>query len=118
MKNIDQVFEQLAKSKFRSRFCLKGKELDYFNQKGIIEIMLHAQDFLKNRLAPVQPINDGKQTPMRNHPVFIAQHATALCCRKCMSKWHNIPMGIELSHEQLQYCLDIIERWLVNSTSK
>lgn len=41
-------------------------------------------------MAPKNIDNDGKQTPMRGHPVFIAQHATATCCRECLKKWHNI----------------------------
>jgi len=44
----------------------------------------HARDFVNECLAPELPKNDGKQTPMKNHPVFIAQHATATCCRKCL----------------------------------
>lgn len=49
-------------------------------------IRQHAKDFIANREAPAYIANDGKQTPMRGHPVFIAQRATATCCRECMAK--------------------------------
>ena len=59
------------------------KERQYCLDKGPEVIDRHAADFIRQRLAPAAPINDGKQTPMRGHPVFIAQHATATCCRGC-----------------------------------
>ncbi|HFE7615161.1 TPA: DUF4186 family protein [Salmonella enterica subsp. enterica serovar Newport] len=65
------------------------------------------------RLAPAHPANDGKQTPMRGHPVFIAQHATATCCRGCLAKWHQIPQGEPLSKAQQQYIVSVIHYWLV-----
>jgi hypothetical protein len=49
---------------------------------------------------------------MRNHPVFIAQHATATCCRGCLQKWHQIPKGRALSDREVQYIVAVIERWL------
>lgn len=74
--------------------------------------MAHAVDFIDKRLAPASPVNDGKQTPMRKHPVFVAQHATATCCRGCLEKWHAISKGHELSVEEKQYILGVIRRWL------
>lgn len=35
--------------------------------------------------------------------VFIAQHATACCCRGCLYKWHGIPVGRELTAEEQKY---------------
>jgi hypothetical protein len=60
------------------------KERQYCLDKGAEVIDRHAADFVAGRLAPALPNNDGKQTPMRGHPVFIAQHATATCCRGCL----------------------------------
>ena len=74
--------------------------------------MAHAADFVEKRLAPAYPDNDGKQTPMRNHPVFVAQHATATCCRGCLEKWHAITKGRELSPEEKRYVIDVIRHWL------
>ena len=85
-----QLFEELGNSKFRSSFHLKQKIIDYINEKGMDTIREHARDFIAKREAPAFIPNDGKQTPTKGHPVFIAQHATATCCRKCIRKWHKI----------------------------
>jgi hypothetical protein len=114
MNDLDVLFEKLAKSRFRSRFKLDGKELEYLNSKGISIILEHGRDFINTRLAPANPPNDGKQTPMRNHPIFIAQHATATCCRGCLQKWHQIPnKDHELSQQEKDYVLSVLERWLI-----
>jgi Domain of unknown function (DUF4186) len=60
---------------------------------GMEVIREHAGELLGKRLAPAEPRNDGKQTPYRGHPVFVAQHATATCCRTCLERWHGIPKG-------------------------
>lgn len=109
------IFERLSKSKFRSSFKLKQKDIDYINQKGLDIIKKHAQDFITKRIAPAFIANDGKQTPMRGHPVFIAQHATATCCRKCINKWHKFEMNVALTQEQRNYLVDIIMHWIVNN---
>lgn len=106
------IFDRLAKSTFRSRFKLKDKEKEYINEKGIDKIRSHALDFVSKRLAPAWIPNDGKQTPMRGHPVFIAQHATATCCRGCLEKWHKIPKGRDLTDVEQKYIVDIIMEWI------
>jgi hypothetical protein len=110
--NLDEVFAALAKSPFRRRFHLRGKELEYLRNKGLPVVLEHAADFIEKRLAPALPANDGKQTPMRHHPVFIAQHATATCCRGCLQKWHQIPKGRPLEDDEKQYVVEVISRWL------
>ena len=80
--------------------------------KGRSAVREHASDFIGRRLAPAYPVRDGKQTPMRGHPVFVAQHATATCCRGCLEKWHGIPRGRPLSAAEQQYVVDVIDRWL------
>jgi predicted Fe-S protein YdhL (DUF1289 family) len=112
MRNQDELFDALSRSAFRARFRLHGKELDYLRRKGLTVVLEHAADFVEKRLAPAHPPNDGKQTPMRQHPVFIAQHATATCCRGCLEKWHDIPKGHALDAEEKRHVLAVIERWL------
>ena len=107
-----EILERLSKSKFRSSFKLKQKDIDYINQKGLETIKKHAQDFISKRVAPAYVANDGKQTPMRGHPVFIAQHATATCCRKCINKWHKFPMGTQLTQQQQDYIVELIMKWI------
>lgn len=108
MNALEPLFARLARSTFRSRFRLGIKERQYCWDKGAEVIDKHAADFIAQRLAPAHPANDGKQTPMRGHPVFIAQHATATCCRGCLAKWHQIPQGEPLSEAQQQYIISVI----------
>ena len=109
---INTVLENLSKSTFRNKFHLKEKEINYIREKGIDKIQEHTKDFINKRLAQAVIQNDGKQTPMRGHPVFIAQHATGCCCRGCLYKWHKIPKGVELSEEQKNYICEVIMTWI------
>lgn len=112
MKSIDEMLNSLSKSKFWNSFHLKEKDKEYIIQKGIDKIESHAYDFLRKRLAPAYIPNDGKQTPMRGHPVFVAEHATATCCRNCLFKWYRIPKGRDLTKEELDYIVRIIMAWI------
>lgn len=109
--NIDKMLESLAKSKFRSSFKLGKKYIDYIDKVGLVKIRSHAKDFIEKRLA-VKPLNDGHQTPYKGHPVFIAQHATATCCRKCLNKWYKIAENKTLTEDEITSILNIIMRWI------
>ena len=109
---INAKLESLSKSKFRSSFHLCKKELAYIDKHGLEKISEHAYDFIRKKLAPAYPFNDGGQTPMKNHPVFIAQHATGTCCRGCLEKWHKISKGVELTDNQVNYVVAIIMEWI------
>ena len=113
----DELFAALGRSSFRRRFRLGVKERRYLEEKGLPRVLAHAREFLADRLAPALPKNDGRQTPMRGHPAFIAQHATATCCRGCLAKWHSIPKGAELTPEQLSYIVSVLETWLTKQHS-
>ena len=102
----------LKKSKFRSKFKLAQKDCNYTATKGLETIKDHAFDFVNSRVAPDIPKNDGKQTPMRGHPVFIAQHATATCCRGCLQKWHGIEKGRALTVAEIDYVVALIMGWI------
>ncbi len=108
----DSLFQHLGRSEFRSRFHLSEKEINYISEKGMDTIYQHAVDFVTKRLAPQNPQNDGKQTPMRGHPVFISQHATACCCRGCLEKWHHIPSGKVLTKEEQDYVVEVLMDWI------
>jgi hypothetical protein len=53
---------------------------------------------------------------MKGHPVFIAQHATATCCRGCIQKWHGIKKGKELSDQEIQFLIELIMGWIEGQT--
>jgi CHAD domain-containing protein len=112
MRDLDELFDQLARSRFRSSKKLGPRDAAYLREKGLGTVMTHARDFIDKRLAPAELLNDGKQTPWRGHPVFVAQHATACCCRGCLSKWHGIDKGHELTEQERRHVLAALERWL------
>lgn len=108
----EQILQNLKKSAFRSKFKLKEKEKLYISEKGLETIESHAHDFIAKRIAPAVLPNDGKQTPMKGHPVFIAQHATACCCRGCINKWHKLPKNVQLTQKQQDYLVGLIMEWI------
>ncbi|HEY9267918.1 MAG TPA: DUF4186 domain-containing protein [Methylotenera sp.] len=112
MRDLDDLFAALSRSTFRAGFKLNSKDMAYLQQKGLSTVLDHAEDFIQSRLAAAIIENDGKQTPMRGHPVFVAQHATACCCRGCLQKWHHIPQGRALTLAEQAYIVVVLEKWL------
>ena len=111
-KKYGVAFARLAKSKFRSRFRLSPSDRKYIADKGLTTIRLHCEDFIRTRIAPANPPGDGRQTPMRGHPVFKAQHACACCCRGCLCKWWKVPRGIEIPAERQSRIVDFLMAWI------
>ena len=112
MPTIDQALDKLEHSKFRSSFHLTKKEQEYLAEKGMDTMRRHAEDFVRQKLAPAEPVNDGKQTPMHGHPVFKAMHATACCCRGCLNKWYRVPLGRELNESEQQRIVNLLMAWI------
>lgn len=111
---VNEKLKTLEKSTFRTSFKLKKKELDYIDKVGLDKIREHAHDIIRKRLAPAIIENDGSQTPTKNHPVFVAEHATATCCRGCLEKWHHIKKGKELTQNEQNYVVEIIMAWITD----
>ena len=109
---IPRKLASLNQSKFRCKFKLTPTDRDYIATKSLETIKEHAFQFINSRVAPDFPKNDGKQTPMRGHPVFIAQHATATCCRGCISKWHGIEKGRALNEAEIDFVAALIMGWI------
>jgi hypothetical protein len=109
---LDQRLDAIARQPFRAKFRLRGHERATAELRGPATMRRHADDLIARRLAPAEPYKDGKQTPYRGHPVFVAQHATATCCRTCLQRWHQIPKGRELSRAERAYVVEVICRWI------
>lgn len=109
---IDRRLATITRQPFRARFQLRGRELAYTRERGLETVAEHAADLIGKRLAPAAPYKDTKQTPYKGHPVFVAQHATATCCRKCLQRWHEIPRGRELTGDEQAYVVQVICRYL------
>ena len=118
MQTIDQALAKLQTSRFRAKFHLTQKDRDYITEKGMDTIRSHAEDFIATRLAPAEIPNDGKQTPMRGHPVFLAQHACACCCRGCLEKWYRVPKGRELTEDQQRRIVNLLMAWICREYEK
>lgn len=112
--DVASLFLRLSQSRFRSSFYLNQKDRAIIADKGMATIREHARQIIARRLAPAFIPNDGRQTPMRHgtSPVFIAQHATACCCRGCLEKWHHIPKGRALTVDEQAYVVDVIMQWI------
>ena len=107
-----EAFARLGKSKFRSRFKLTAEDRAYIGRVGLATIRRHAEDFVCRKLAPAEPEKDGRQTPMRGHPVFKAMHGSAMCCRGCMEKWWKVPQGRPLSDAQQRKAVEFLMAWI------
>ncbi len=112
MATIDEALRKLQRSRFRSRFHLTDQDRAYIRGKGMDTIRRHGADFIAARLAPAELPNDGKQTPMRGHPIFVAQHACACCCRGCLNKWYRVPQGRALTPEEQRRILNLLMEWI------
>ncbi|MFI2643894.1 DUF4186 family protein [Streptomyces sp. NPDC018610] len=109
---LDRRLDAIGRQPFRARFHLRGRDRVTAETRGPATLRWHARDLITQRLAPAAPYKDGKQTPYRGHPVFVAQHATATCCRGCLERWHRIPQGRELSRAERAYVVEVICRWI------
>ena len=112
MATIDEALTKLQMSSFRAKVHLSERDRKYIEEKGIDKVREHAADFVSRRLAPAVIPNDGKQTPMRGHPVFVAQHACACCCRGCLNKWYKVPIGTELTKNQQERIVNLLMAWI------
>ena len=109
---INNKLKELSKSKFRSSFHLRKYMKKYIDDKGLDLIKEHTIYFIDQKLSEATPKNDGKQTPMKNHPTFIAMHACGTCCRTCLEKWHNIKKGKVLTKNEKNYILLLLMTWI------
>ncbi len=118
MSVIDDKLDSLSKSKFRGSFHLRKYMKEYIAKQGLDKIEQDAYTFIQNRISDTSGFIDGKQTPMKCHPVFIAQHATATCCRGCLLKWHHIPKGRWLTPHEIDFCVALIMAWIKKENKK
>ena len=81
--------------------------------RGITTVRRHAEELVERRLAPAQPRNDGPSDALRGHPVFVAQQATATCCRTFLQRPDDFPAGHALDDAEQGYVVGAICRWIV-----
>lgn len=118
MSVIEDKLKLLSKSKFRSSFHLRKYMIEYIDEKGMEKIKEDAYFFINDRLSDTSKYIDGKQTPMKGHPVFLAQHATATCCRGCLNKWYGIEKDRLLTPHEIDFCVALIMSWIEKEYNK
>ena len=109
---LEQRITHASARPFGRRFHLVGRERATAQLRGLDTMRVHAEEIVTERLAPAQPRKDGRESPYRGHPVFVAQHATATCCRTCLETWHDIPRGLALDREERRYVVDVLVAWI------
>lgn len=112
MQTIQQALGKLSRSRFRSGFRLTKAERAYVAEKGMDTLRRHGEDFVAQKLAPAEPVNDGRQTPTHGHPVFKAMHGTGCCCRGCLEKWYRVPQHRPLTEEEQRRIVNLLMAWI------
>lgn len=112
MTDIDTVLAALAASGERGCYKLSTADKSQLRIAGLTKVMKQAADIIDRHIAPERPVNDGTQTPRKGHPVYVAQHATATCCRGCIATWHGIDAGRALTPDEKAHILEVLRRWL------
>lgn len=111
-KDWNVLKKKLSKDGRFEKFMLGEPEQEYVTSRGMDILRLHATDFVNKRLAPENPKNDGRQTPTKGHPVFIAQHAAGCNDRDSLEEFFDIKKGKALSEAQVEIVVDVILRWI------
>lgn len=90
--------------------------IQYANQRGRLSILIKAKEIITKKIAKIpQGYFDYLCTPKKGKEiVHYAQHATATCCRKCLDRWHNIPEDVVLTEEQINYCVNLIDLYMLD----
>ncbi len=112
MRELDELFSALGRSSFRRKFRLNRQDGEYLARSGLERVLAHGREFIEQRLAAARPTDDGRPTPLAGHPVFVAQHATGTCCRKCLQRWHGISRDRALAIDEFAYILSVLRHWL------
>ncbi|HEY5652918.1 MAG TPA: DUF4186 family protein [Pontiella sp.] len=94
------------------KFSLGEAEQEYVTSRGMDILRLHAADFVNKRLAPANPKNDGRQTPTKGHPIFIAQHACGCNDRSSLEEFFGYEMGRSLTPDEVERIVDVILLWI------
>lgn len=110
------TFKALKNELFRHHIWhvkISQKAVNHARRKGKIGIRAAAKKEIYKLVGSAEPrYIDGKQTPREDSDkataINYAQHATACCCRTCIEYWHNIPIGRELTDEELEYFTDLV----------
>ena len=106
------TFDALKHETIRHHFFhvpIDQKAINYARRKGRKKLKDAIRSRIEKSIGAATPSWDGRQTPMKDNPIFYGQHATATCCRTCLEYWHAIPKGVPLTQAQIDYCVELLE---------
>lgn len=101
-----------------SKIRLDEKDVELVHSRGLESIKKSAYHFVRTRLAPSNPKNDGEQTPREGNPVFKAQHATGTDSRISLEKKFGIKRGRPLTEKEIDEVVDAIVDWIGNEVKR
>ena len=99
MRDPDELFVALARSKFRSRFRLGVKETSYLNEKTLAVVLEHGS----------ASSSSGRLMPNRGTTVGRHRCGGILSSSPSMPR---LPEGQPLTPEQIDYIIAVLARWL------
>jgi hypothetical protein len=118
IRDVSYTFNALKLETVRHYFWhkpLNQRAINHAKRKGKRRLRQCVHRHLESAIGPAKPYRDGSQTTMSDdapNAIPYGQHATATCCRKCLEFWHNIPQGVELTPEQLDYCSELVSLYI------
>lgn len=115
LSDVAYTFEMLKTELVRHEYWHKEidqRAINHARRKGRTELRLAAENRLRKYVANTKNPREGRQTPWEGNIIFYAQHATASCCRKCLECWYNIPIGVQLTDEQINYFVELMMLYL------
>lgn len=115
LEDAEHTFDMLRLELIRHHFFhqdIDEAAIRHARRKGWKGLRSAIHTRLAKYLAPADLPRDGRQTPFEGNVIFYAQHATACCCRTCLSYWHGIPKGRPLLPVEIQYCEALIEQYI------
>lgn len=106
------ILDRLAKSKFRSRFKLRAKELKYIKDKGLDTIRSHACDFIRDRVAPLN-LQMMANKPQCENTRYLSLSTQPPPVAAAVSKnGISSPQHRELTQSEQEYLVSIIMEWI------
>ena len=117
LEDVEYTFAMLQRETIRAKFWRKPIDsilLEKARMRGISGIKGDALAILAKKVGPKSKGTpwDSRGTPYDGDMIFLGQHATATCCRRCIQEWHGIPDDRELTVEEIKYFVDLIVQYI------
>ena len=115
IEDVAYTFDALRNEVIRSHYWAKPFDEDALRRarkRGRDGVFERISGRLRSSIGKKGNGFDGRQTQLQGNVIFYAQHATATCCRKCLSYWHGIPADRDLKPKEAIYCEALVGAYL------